>query len=105
MGPRGRATGRLHALTAHLVAGKKNKKKEPLKRAVPPEELLASVQGEWEDQHGTTIEIVEDEAIVHQRGQPKRWTISIRGNTLYFGGSILAIPHDVVGTQAIPTTS
>eukprot|EP01043_Picozoa_sp_COSAG02_P016787 COSAG02_NODE_745_length_17738_cov_18.178241_14_plen_655_part_00 len=96
---------RLAPIAAHLVggdAGKKNStKKKPQDKAVPPEQLLMQVQGEWQDQHGTVIEIVGEEAVVHQRGRAKRWPISARGHTLFFGGSVLALPHDVDAPQWI----
>ena len=96
--------GRLAEIAAHLVGGddaKKRKRKTPQPTAVPPRELLAQVQGEWQDQHGTVIEIVDEQAVVHQRGKAKRWPISVRGHTLFFGGSVLALPHDVDAPQWI----
>ena len=106
MGPLRRR--RLDAIAVHLIAsdgsgeGGAGRKKRPQARPVPPEELLVLVQGEWQDQHGTVIEIVDDEAAVHQRGKkPRRWPISVRGHTLFFGGSILALPHDPAAPQWI----
>jgi hypothetical protein len=39
---------------------------------------------------------------VRQRGKkPRRWPISVRGHTLFFGGSVLALPHDPNAPQWI----
>ena len=104
MAQRGRAAQRrLDAVAAQFAggAGKPKKQKKPEAGVVPPEELLAKLQGEWQDQHGTVIEVADDEAVVHQRGRAKRWPISVRDHTLFFGGSFLALPHDPDAPQWI----
>ena len=70
--PRGR---RLKVVASHLVGsdgrkrGTKKTRKGPQAEVVPPDELLAQIQGEWQDQHGTVIEIVDNTWPALQRAE------------------------------------